>query len=68
MITLKVYLQKFCSLGGSESPLFLKHGLDALDKVLPCSNRVELQDFDQDSAQNYGKPELIAEEIKRFLQ
>ena len=54
--------------GGSESPLFLKRCLDSLDKVLPNSNRIELQDFNQDSAQNYGKPELIAEKLLKFFR
>lgn len=55
-------------IGGTKSPLFLKHSLEALDKVLPHVKRMELQGLDHDSAQNYGKPEVIAKEIKIFLQ
>jgi len=54
-------------LGGSKSPIFLKHSLEALNELLPNVTRKELKGLDHDSAQNYGKPEVIAQEIKRFL-
>jgi pimeloyl-ACP methyl ester carboxylesterase len=54
-------------LNGSKSPIFLKHSIEALSKLLPQVTVKELQDLDHDSAQDYGKPEVIAEEIKRFL-
>jgi len=53
-------------LNGSKSPLMLKESLDAL-KVLPHSKRVELKGLDHDSAQDYGKPERIAQELKHFF-
>lgn len=54
-------------LGGSKSPLFLKHSLAALNKKLPHVSCKELKGLDHDSAQNYGKPEVIAKEIKEFF-
>ena len=39
-----------------------------LDKVLPNSKHIELKGINHDSAQNYGKPEIIAQEIKHFYK
>lgn len=55
-------------LGGSKSHIFLKHNLQALNKLLPHVTCKILEGLDHDSAQNYGKPEIIAQEIKQFLQ
>jgi pimeloyl-ACP methyl ester carboxylesterase len=54
-------------LGGSKSPLMLKDSLDALSKVLPHVNRIELPGLDHKSAMNSGKPERIAQELRRFF-
>ena len=54
-------------LNGSKSPLFLKNSTEALNQVLPNSVHKELKGLNHDSAQNYGKPEIIAQEIKEFL-
>ena len=54
-------------LGGSKSSLFLKHSLEKLNKLLPHIKCKELEGLDHNSAQNYGKPEVIAQEIKAFL-
>lgn len=54
-------------LGGSESPSFLKHTLDALSRVLPNVERVELQGFGHGAALDGGKPERVAQELRRFL-
>jgi pimeloyl-ACP methyl ester carboxylesterase len=54
-------------LNGSKSPLFLKNSTEALNKLLPHVKHKELKGLDHDSAQNYGKPEVIAKEIKGFL-
>jgi pimeloyl-ACP methyl ester carboxylesterase len=54
-------------LGGSKSQLFLKNSLDALSKVLPHVNRIELPGLDHKSAMNSGKPERIAQELRRFF-
>ena len=55
-------------LNGSKSPSMLKESTETLAKVLPHCKHKELQDLDHDSAQNYGKPEIIAQEIKLFLK
>jgi pimeloyl-ACP methyl ester carboxylesterase len=55
-------------LNGSKSASMLKESLDALEKILPHSKRKELHGLDHDSAQNYGKPGIIAQEIKSFLE
>ncbi|MGZ7160336.1 MAG: alpha/beta fold hydrolase [Methanobacterium sp.] len=55
-------------LNGSKSPIFLKHSIEALSKLLPHVTHKELQGLDHDSAQDYGKPEVIAQEIKSFIQ
>ncbi|MBZ2166663.1 alpha/beta fold hydrolase [Methanobacterium spitsbergense] len=55
-------------LNGSKSPLFLKNSTEALNKVLPHTTHKELPGLNHDSAQNYGKPEIIAKEIKHFLE
>ena len=60
-------------LGGSNSPAWLKAALDALEKVLPHVERVEFPGLDHGgssdpSATNpAGKPELVAQELRRFL-
>jgi pimeloyl-ACP methyl ester carboxylesterase len=55
-------------MGGSKSSSLLKHSLETLEKLLPHVKRIELQDLDHDSAQDYGKPEIIAQEIKSFYK
>ena len=54
-------------LGGNKSALMLKDSLDALSKVLPHVNRIELPGLDHKSAMNSGKPERIAQELRRFF-
>jgi pimeloyl-ACP methyl ester carboxylesterase len=54
-------------LNGSKTFLFLKHIIDALNGVLPHVVRVEIQGIDHAAAEDTtGKPEQIAQEIKRF--
>ena len=56
-------------LNGSKTFLFLKHIIDALNEVLPNVERVEIQDIDHAAAEDTtGKPEIVADEIKRFFQ
>ena len=55
-------------LGGSKSPPLLKESLLALNNILPKSNLIELKGLNHDSAQDYGKPKAIAQEMKQFLQ
>ena len=38
-----------------------------LDKVITNSKHIELKGINHDSAQNYGKPKIIAQEIKSFF-
>jgi pimeloyl-ACP methyl ester carboxylesterase len=55
-------------MGGSKSSSFLKHSLKTLNNLIPHVKRIELQGLDHDSAQDYGKPEIIVEEIKSFYK
>ena len=55
-------------LSGSKTFLFIKHSLDALNEVLPHVERVEIQGIDHAASEDKtGKPEIVAQEIKRFL-
>jgi len=54
-------------LGGSKSPSFLTHTLDALSRVLPNVERVELQGLSHGAALDGGKPERVAQELQRFF-
>jgi pimeloyl-ACP methyl ester carboxylesterase len=55
-------------LGGSKSPAFLKHTLDALNNVLPNVERVELHGLSHGAALDGGQPERVAQAlIKYFL-
>jgi hypothetical protein len=54
-------------LGGSKTPQFLKDSLTALNETIPYSNLVELKGLNHDSAQDYGKPKPIAQELRRFF-
>ena len=55
-------------LNGSKTFLFLKHSIDALNDVLPHVEHIEVPGIDHAAAEDAtGKPEIIAQEIKRFL-
>ncbi|MGZ4949317.1 MAG: alpha/beta fold hydrolase, partial [Halobacteriota archaeon] len=54
-------------LGSSQSPSFLKRTLDALNTVLPNVERVELQGLGHGAALDGGKPERVAQELRRFF-
>jgi pimeloyl-ACP methyl ester carboxylesterase len=55
-------------LNGSNTFLFLKRIIDALNEVLPHVERVEIQGIDHAAAEDTtGKPEIVAREIKKFL-
>jgi len=58
---------KVLLLEGSKTQSLLKDSVNALSKVLPHSNLIELVGLNHDSAQDYGKPEPIARELKRFF-
>jgi pimeloyl-ACP methyl ester carboxylesterase len=54
-------------LGGSKSQPFLRAALDALAHVIPRVQRVELPHVGHVAADDDGKPELVAGELRRFF-
>ena len=57
-------------LGGSKSPAYLKVALDALEKALPDAQRIEFPGLNHGASGNTnrgGKPERVAEELRRFF-
>lgn len=54
-------------LRGSETEPLLRDTQDTLNKVLPNSKLIELEGLDHGSAQDYGKPEPIAQELIKFF-
>lgn len=54
-------------LGGSKSPQYLHTALDALSGILPNAKRVELSGVGHLAADNSGKPELVASELRRLF-
>ena len=60
-------------LGGSKSPAYLKAAVDALEKVLPHVQRIEFPGLnhggssDNSSTNRGGKPELVAQALRRFF-
>lgn len=53
-------------LSSSNPFLFLVHSLDAFNEVLPHVERAKILEGDYEAAEERGKPELVAQEIKRF--
>lgn len=64
----KAVSAKVLLLEGSKTQSFLRDSVGMLNEALPFSDLVELKGLNHDSAQDYGKPEPIANEIKRFLK
>ncbi len=54
-------------LGGTRSPFYLKKSLRALERVLPHARRVEFAGLGHLAADNSGKPDLVAAELRRFF-
>ena len=54
-------------LGGSRSPAYLRRSLDVLAGVLPRCTRVQLHGVGHIAADNRGKPELVARELRAFF-
>jgi pimeloyl-ACP methyl ester carboxylesterase len=57
-------------LGGSKSPAYFKVALDALEKVLPQATRIEFPGLGHGGSGNMnrgGKPERVAQELRRFF-
>lgn len=53
---------------GGKSNDFLKSTSVAMSNLLPHAHLVEIQDLAHGSAQDYGKPDSLAREIRHFLQ
>lgn len=54
-------------LGGAKSPRYLQAALDALSATLPAARWVTLARVGHTAANNAGKPELVASELRRFF-
>jgi pimeloyl-ACP methyl ester carboxylesterase len=57
-------------LGSSKSPAYFKIALDALEKVLPHAQRIEFTGLNHGASGNSnrgGKPERVAQELRRFF-
>ncbi len=57
-------------LGGSKSPAYLKSAVDALAKIVPHATRIEFSGLGHAAAWNTdrgGKPERVAQELRRFF-
>jgi pimeloyl-ACP methyl ester carboxylesterase len=57
-------------LGGTKSPAYLRSALTALERVLPRARRADLIGLGHSATSNAamrGRPERVAEEIRRFL-
>ena len=61
---------KVLLLGGSKSAAYLRTDLDALAKALPQAKRVEFSGLNHAATWNPdrgGKPEAVAQELRRFF-
>jgi uncharacterized protein (DUF2336 family) len=56
-----------CS-AGSASPAYLKRVLNGLEPRLPRAKRVTLSGVGHLAADNSGKPELVAAELRKFFR
>ena len=55
-------------LGGAKSRRFLRDALDALAEVIPRAERVQFPGVGHLAADNRGKPEIVARELRRFFR
>ena len=53
---------------GSKTEPLLRDSQEHLNEILPNSKLIEFEGLDHGAAQDYGKPESIAQEIKRFYK
>jgi pimeloyl-ACP methyl ester carboxylesterase len=68
--TFKAVQAEVLLLGGSKSPAYLKAALDALEKVLPRTKRIEFPGLNHAASWNTdrgGQPEPVAKELRRFF-
>jgi pimeloyl-ACP methyl ester carboxylesterase len=66
----KVIRAEVFLLGGSKSPAYFKVALDTLENVLPHVKRIEFSGLGHGGAGNAnrgGKPERVAQELRRFF-
>ena len=54
-------------LGGSRSPAYLRRSLDVLAGLLPRRSRVQLHGVGHTAADNSGRPELVARQLRAFF-
>ena len=54
-------------MGGSRSASYLRDALDELSRVIPHCCRVQLEGVGHTAADNGGKPELVAEQLRAFF-
>jgi pimeloyl-ACP methyl ester carboxylesterase len=54
-------------LGGTKSQAFLKAAMDALASRLPQAKRVQLAGVGHMAADDTGKPERVAVELRKFF-
>jgi len=65
--SLRTLRPKALLLGGSKSAPFLLAALDELKMILPDAKRVEFNGIGHLAADNGGKPELVAQELRSFF-
>jgi len=58
---------KVLLLGGKKSQPYLTQTLDALKAVIPQSKRIEFRKLGHTAADNDGRPELVANELRSFF-
>jgi pimeloyl-ACP methyl ester carboxylesterase len=54
-------------LGGSKSPMFLKHSLDKLNNMLICAKRIEFRGLGHTAPIDNKQPEQVAHELRKFF-
>jgi len=67
LYTFKDMRSEVLLLGGSKTQGYLRAALDALQNVLPHIRRIEFPGVGHLVADNDGKPELVAEQLRRFF-
>jgi pimeloyl-ACP methyl ester carboxylesterase len=55
-------------LGGQKSRAYLKIALDELSSVLPHAKRIEFHALGHTAADNGGKPDIVAKELRNFFR
>jgi len=63
----KTIQAKVLLLGGSKSAGYLKAALNALKKILPDAGFIKFPGLGHTAADNGGKPEIVAQELRKFF-